>query len=212
MKSITCPSEYSSNKMKIKNERMSTVEIGDYMTKNKKSQQLFLHDIRTLKTIIKFYKIQKRKRHFFMNYALPNILGSIAFFIIVYLNSLLPCDDYKFIVLLYRQSCETIFDLGFYQFMCYHLLFPNIFKKLKNNKTKKLFSILIFCLYLIVPSLYLFLNMVGFLINSIFMHSTLIFFVNLFAFIIFKLDRIKFVEIKYYYYIYLSLVASLSFL
>lgn len=146
-----------------------------------------------------------------MNYFLPNLIGGISFFIIFYLSSFLPCDSSNLLTLIFRKAFLTIFDSGFYSFMFYHLLFPYIFKKIKDKRNRNFLNILMLCNFMIPFPTFQYLVINGYLTNNLLMNLTVFFLANLNIFIICKLDKIKFAEIRNYFCIYFLLVSFLIF-
>ena len=106
-------------------------------------------------------RFQTKKINFHVADTLLSLIGTIIFFIISYVGSLLPCDNYNFWTNFYRISCWTVFNDGFFILMSYQILFPYIFRKIIKKKNEKVLNVLVFSVTFIFPSIYQYFHMVG---------------------------------------------------
>ena len=72
------------------------------------------------------------KFKFVLNNVLPHALGVLCILLISFFDLILPCD-FLFWSQAFRFMFETFFDVDFYPFFVYHMLFPYIFENMRNK-------------------------------------------------------------------------------
>ena len=212
---LTCPTEIvSSSKRRLdrlhlffseENQEIDSFQRnGNYLFPFASSQA-----IRLSKTFRNSYFANSKKQNnkakimsFLKIYMLPNFLGSLLFFLISYIDYIAPCDPGNMWVSAYRYTFELLFDLAFYSFFVYHMLFPFIFKKIKNKKWANTFNWLIIGIYGAHHILFQVIVKIGLLDDFLYMQIINLTISHLFIWIICRYGRIKFSEIKHNYIIF----------
>ena len=155
------------------------------------------------------FKWQKRKKrnkywnHFFQNYFLPNIFAATFHFILSYIDYIFPCEGSSLLVDVYRSMGKIIFELPYYVFFGYYMLFPPIFEKLDCKRTKFRIKLFLIIVYFVMISLFQFFVKLGYFKTYIFLFISIFLFLNVSAFILCKHYQIKFLHIKSFYSLFI---------
>lgn len=212
--SLTCSSEIlSTRRPKICQEmknfseetyRDSPIDISEnhYLKKNIykfiKKKKLGISDFGIQKSSKKF---KNKLKYVLRSFILPHIIGGFIFFVISYIDLVLPCDFSNFWSWFYRYSYEVAFDLGFYPFFVYHLLFPCISERMTNKRAVDIAKFSAFLIFSFILIMFQYLVKSKYLENFMSMHFVNLFVANLFIFIICKFNKIKFNQIKRNYFL-----------
>lgn len=144
----------------------------------------------------------KIKLKFVLSRCLPYMIGSSIFFLIAYIDLVKCCDSSSIWLWIFQLFYEAIFDVGFYSFLVYHMLFPHLFKRMANKTAAKIlrfFILLFLSLNLIVFSYFVKKN---YLEDFMIMHLLNLLVSNLIVCCLCKLGSVKFMHIKQNYFLF----------
>ena len=216
--SLTCSSEiFSAHRPKIcqalkffseenfREESLDRSKENFYSKKNIKIKKAINQKHIVMKDNLRIQKdanaFKKKLKFTLRNFILPHIFGGIIFFVISYIDSILSCDFSNFWSWFYRYSYEVVFDLAFYPFFVYHLLFPCISERMMNKKAVKIARCSAFLLFSLILLIFQYLVKSKYLDNFMFLHVVNLVGANLFIFIICKYNKINFIQIKQHYFL-----------
>ena len=129
----------------------------------------------------------------------PQILGIICFLCITLIDYLLSCD-FSFWSQAFRYFVETFFDVGFYHFFLYHMLFPYIFENMKSEQNRKFARFTVCFIFAFILLLFQYLVKSRLVENFMYMHWVNLLTANLLIFIFCQMKKIEFSKIKQNYY------------
>ena len=145
-------------------------------------------------------KIKKnlgKLNYLFQQYIYPNVLGTIIYIVISYVDKILPCNQNS-LLKYYRSFITIFFEISFYPLLGYLMIFIWIFKNMPKNKRKNAKIFILVIIYVEI-CIFQYLYTIGLIPNRLGMHASLILTGLIVGYAMSRKYKIKFKDIKNFY-------------